>query len=249
MGQFLAPFPQGPQNSTDRSVYEVGRKQQEYLCSLIKTHRGLRDLAVNPLALTMMAFMQLNNRDVLQHRFDLYQAITRTLLDTWNRESGRKMLTEEELSLVEDLLSRFANRLLNDAVLLRTHETVMITRQAMADFYRLQLPEIKAHHSLQLLETIRRSSGLFGEVGDNLLCFANQTFQDYFAALYLIREQGEINAILQAILDTPESSAIVQRNLLFVISCIVNGRLLVSNKALRARIRSNAEYIVQQQAV
>lgn len=182
------------------------------------------------------------------------------------------------------VLSRFADRLQNDDSLLRKHEIEIITRRAMTDFYRLQDHEIKANNVAQLLETLRRSSGLFGEVGDGLFCFANQTFQDYFAALYLIRysqeerkekvvkrvlsnrwnealllmlmykntcnsreEHREINEILQAILDFPVSSDIVQRNLLFVISSIVNGRLLVSNKALRARIRSSAEHMAQQQ--
>jgi hypothetical protein len=61
-------------------------------------------------------------------------------------------------------------------------------------------------------------------------------------------EQREINEILQAILDTPESSAIVQRNLLFVMSSIVNGGLLVTDKALRVRLRSRAEGMAQQQS-
>jgi hypothetical protein len=61
-------------------------------------------------------------------------------------------------------------------------------------------------------------------------------------------EQREINEILRAILDAPESSAIGQRNLLFVMRSIVDGRLLVTSKALRARMRSSAEHMAQQQS-
>ncbi len=285
IGRYPVPSTQGTQLPTRSGIVEVGRRQQEHLYAILKTHSGLKELAVSPLVLTLMSFMQLNGRDVLHHRFDLYQAVTRTLLDTWNRESGRKMFSEEELSLVEDLLGRFADRMQNDDVLLSTYDIDIITRQAMADFYRLQEHEIKTHTIAQLVETLRRSSGLFAEVGDGLFCFANQAFQVYFAALYLISksreerrelaakrflsnkwheplllvlmyksarnsrdEQREINEILKAILDTPESSALVQRNLLFVMSCIVNGGLLVTDKALRARIRSSAEHLVQQQS-
>ena len=285
LGRYLVPSVQGPQYPAGSGIVEVGRKQQEHLYAILKTHPGLKDLAVSPLALTLMAFMQMNGRDVLQHRFDLYQVVTRTLLDTWNRESGRKMFSEEELSLVEDVLGRFADRLQNDDGLLSTYDIEIITRQAIADFYQLQVHEIKAHKIGQLVETLRRSSGLFAEVGDGLYCFANRTFQVYFAALYLIHrtqeerrelavkrylsvrwseplllmlmfknarnsrdEQREINEILRAILDTPESSAIVQRNLLFIMSSIVDGRLLVTSKELRARIRSSAEHVAQQQA-
>jgi hypothetical protein len=40
----------------------------------------------------------------------------------------------------------------------------------------------------------------------------------------------------------------VQRNLLFVMSSIVNGGLLVTDKALRERLRSSAERMAQQSA-
>jgi hypothetical protein len=283
IGRYLVPSTQGTQLPARSGIVEVGRKQQERLYAILKTHPELMELAISPLVLTLMAFMQMNGRDVLRHRFDLYQAVTRTLLDTWNRESGRKMFSEEELALVEDLLGRFAYRLQNDDVLLNTYDIEAITRQTKADFYRLQVPEIKTHTIAQLIETLRRSSGLFAEVGDGLFCFANEAFQVYFTALYLISksreerreltakhflsnkwseplllmlmyknarnsrdEQREINEILMAILDTPESGAQVPRNLLFVMNCIVNGRLLVTDKALRARIRSSAEHLVQQ---
>ena len=285
IGRYPMLSTQGTQLPTRSGIVEVGRRNQEHLYAILKTHSVLQELAVNPLILTLMAFMQMNGQDVLHHRFDLYQAVTRTLLDTWNRESGRKMFSEEELSLVEDVLGRFADRLQNDDVLLSTSEIELITRQAMADFYQLQAHEIKTHTIAQLIETLRRSSGLFAEVGDSLYCFANQAFQVYFAALYLLSksreerrelvakcilsnkwheplllmlmyksarksrdEQREINEILKAILDTPESSALVQRNLLFVISCIVNGNLMVTDKALRASMRSSAEYLMQQQS-
>jgi hypothetical protein len=285
IGRYPIPSAQGTQNPAEREGNEGAIKQQQHLYALLQTHPGLRDIAASPLALVLMAFMQMNGRDVLQHRFDLYQAVTRTLLDTWNRESGRKMFSGEELSLAKDVLGRFADRLQNEDGLLSTDDVEIITRQAMADFHRLQVHEIKEYNIAQLIETLRRSSGLFAEVGDDLFCFANQTFQYFFAALYLLNrsrderrqlavkrflslkwneplllmlmyksarnshdERREINEILQAILDTPESSAIVQRNLLFVMSSIVNGGLLVTDKALRERLRSSAERMAQQQS-
>jgi hypothetical protein len=284
IGRYSIPPTQGTQSPAERQRNEEALKQQQHLSALLETHPCLKNLATSPLALMLMAFMQMNGRDVFQRRFELYRAVTRTLLDTWNRESGRKMFSEEELLLVEDLLGRFAERLQKDDSLLITYDMEIITRQAMADFYRSQVHEIKDHSIAQLIETLRRSSGLFAEVGDDLFCFANQTFQDFYAALYLLRrsreersqlsvkhflsikwseplllmlmyksahssrdEQREINEIFQAILDAPESSAIPQRNLLFVMSSIVNGGLLVTDKALRERIRSSAGRMTQQQ--
>ena len=276
----------GAQHLRGRETKEVGVKHRERLLSILKTSPGFKRLATNPLALTIMAFIQANGRDLLRYRFDLYKLVTYTLLDTWNQESGRKMFPGEEIPLVEDLLGRFANRLQNDDGILSGYDVEMITRQTMAEFYHLQAHEVTENDIAQLVETLRRSSGLFAEVGDDLFCFANQTFQDFFAALYLLRrpkeerkqlavkhflstrwseplllmliyksarnsrdEQREISEILQSILDTPgDNSTVVQRNLLFVMSSIVNGRLLVTDKALIERICNNAERIAQQQS-
>jgi hypothetical protein len=273
---------QDSQQFAERETIEIGIQRQQRLHSILKTNPDIKELASNPLALTVMAFFQANGRDLLQYRFDIYKLVTRTLLDSWNQESGRRMFSGEEIAFVEDLLSRFADRLQDDERLLGRYDVEMITQQTIAEFYHLQVHEIKEHHMTRLVEMLRRSSGLFAEAGDDLFCFANQTYQDFFAALYLLRrsreerrqlavqrflstrwneplllmliyksahtsrdEQKEVNEILQAILDAPGSSALVQHNLLFVMSSIVNGRLLVTDKTLRERIRSSAERLSQ----
>ena len=276
----------GAQHLIEREWMEIEMKQREYWHSILKTHPGLKHLAANPLALTIIAFFQTRNRELLSHRFNLYQVVTRTLLDTWNRESGRKMFSEAQVQLVENLLGRFAEHLQNDDSMLGRYDVEMITRQTMAEFYRQQVHEIKENDVAQLVETLRRSSGLFAQVGDDLFYFANQTFQDYFAALHLIHmpreerrrlavklfrssgwseplllmlmykntrgsreEQREVDEILLTILDTPgDSSATVQHNLLFVMSSIVNGSLLLTDTTLIERIHSSAERISQQQS-
>jgi hypothetical protein len=276
----------GTQHQSERELLEMGIKHQERLRSVLIASPGLKRLAANPLALTMMAFIQANDKDLLRYRFDLYKLVTRTLLDTWNQGSGRKIFSAEEISLVEDALGRFADCLQRDEGLLSSYDVELIARQALAEFYHLQVHEVKDNDVAQLIEKLRRSSGVFAEVGDDLFCFANQAFQDFYAALYLLRrpreerrqlavkhalsikwseplllvlmykntrssrdEQKETIEILQAILDSPgDNSAIAQHNLLLILSSIVDGRLLITDQALRERIRSSAERIAQQQS-
>jgi hypothetical protein len=159
----------------------------EQLQFTLKTHSGLGSLATNPLTLTIMAFMQANGSNILLQRFDLYQMVTRTLLDSWNRESGRTVFSRDEISLAEDVLSRFAYHLQESDGLLRAYDVAILTRQAMAEFYHRQAHEVKEDEIAFFIETLRRSSGLFVEVGDELFCFAQRTFQDYFTAVYLLR--------------------------------------------------------------
>ncbi|GAC1635390.1 MAG: hypothetical protein NVS4B11_37610 [Ktedonobacteraceae bacterium] len=182
----------GIQPITEQELIVAGRKLQQQVESALKANLSLRRLASNPLTLMMMAFLQANGKDLLLSRFDLYQMITRTLLDTWNRESGRKMFSEEEMLLVETLLCHLADRLQNSNELLTRYDIEITTRKTMSMFYAKQEQVFKENEITYVIETMRRSSGLFVEVGDNLFCFANQTFQEYFSTLSLLNQTPEI---------------------------------------------------------
>ncbi len=164
----------------------VGAKQQERISRLLKDNDDLMQLAANPMALTMIVLLHLGGRNLLQHRFELCQMFTRTLLDTWNRESGHKMFSGEEMPLAEQLLCNLAIRLQESGTLLSKFDVMTTTRQTLATFQQLQPVEIKEHDIVQFIETLRRSSGLFVEGGENLYYFANRTIQDYYVILSLL---------------------------------------------------------------
>jgi hypothetical protein len=88
------------------------------------------------------------------------------LLDTWNRESGRKAFSREEILLAEKVLSHFAYHLQVNNGILTANDVEMITLQAMTRFYQQQATEINRNVIEEFIETLRRSSGLFAEVGE-----------------------------------------------------------------------------------
>lgn len=191
---YLAMSARGMQDLTEEertAAHTAGAAQRDQCLRMLQSSPGLRQLASNPLALTMMAILQASGRTLPAHRLELCQMLTRTLLDTWNQESGRAMFSAGELPLAELLLSTFAYRLHNHAPALAASEVVAITRQTMAEFYGQQAQEITEDTILQFIETLRSSSGLFVEVGEQLFCFAHSTFQDYFVAQYLLRKPRE----------------------------------------------------------
>lgn len=182
---------QGTPDQTEREIIETGARHSQHLLSMLKTNGDLNSLAANPLALAIMAFIQANGRNLLLHRFELYKMLTRTLLDTWNQESGRHAFSGAELSLVEDVLGRCGDRLQADDGVLSGYDVESIARQAMAESYHVQAQEIEENDITQLILALRRSSGLFAEVGDDFYCFANQAFQDFYTAVYLLRRSRE----------------------------------------------------------
>jgi len=166
-------------------------KQQVQLSRIIRSNPNLRQIAMIPMALTMMVTLQASGRKLPLQRMELYQMITRTLLDTWNQESGRTMFTDEELPLAEQLLSNLAYQLQENDGMLTAYDVAMTTRQTLAAFYQRQLNEVRESDITQFIKTLRRSSGLIVEGGEDLFYFANRPLQDYFVVLYLLRMPQE----------------------------------------------------------
>jgi len=175
----------------EAEAHRAGAKQQEQVAYMLTVNPSLMCLAVNPMTLTIMVLLQASGRNLLVHPIELYQMVTRTLLDTWNWESGRKMFLSEEIPLAEQLLSNLAFRLHESGTMLTAYDVAMTTRQTLAAFHQRQPGEIRESETAQFIETLRRSSGLFIEGGEDLFYFANRTIQDYYVVLYLLHMPQE----------------------------------------------------------
>ena len=77
---------------------------------------GIKRLAVNPLMLTILALIQRSGRTLPHRRIELYQMVTRTLLDNWNREKGSRVFPPEQLPLAEQMLADLAYGVLDPRI-------------------------------------------------------------------------------------------------------------------------------------
>src|SRR5256885_114509 len=91
------------------------------------------------------------------------------------------------MPLAEQLLSHLAYQLQESNGMLTAYDVAMTTRQTLAAFYQRQLSEVRESDITQFMKTLRRSSGLIVEGGEDLFYFANRPLQDYFVVLYLLR--------------------------------------------------------------
>jgi hypothetical protein len=121
----------------------------------------------------------------------LCQMITRTFLDYWNRESGRKMFSSDEVPLAEQLLGNLAYSIHGGGTLLTAYDVRTTTRHTLTTFYHRQPGEITQGEITQFIETLRRSSGLFVEGGEGLFYYASRTIQDYYVLEYLLHMPQE----------------------------------------------------------
>ncbi len=78
-----------------------GNEQRDRLLAALENNPGIKRLAVNPLMLTILALIQRSGRTLPHRRIELYQVVTRTLLDNWNKEKGSRVFAVEEIPLAE----------------------------------------------------------------------------------------------------------------------------------------------------
>ena len=75
--------------------------------------------------------------------------------------------------------------------MLTEQDVKKIAFHAMDTFYQRQSGETKDAAVQEFIETLRSSSGLFVESGQGLFSSMRRTFQEYYAALYLLRKPPE----------------------------------------------------------
>ena len=144
---------------------KAGDEQRGRLLEALQNNPGIKRLAVNPLMLTILALIQRSGRTLPQRRIELYQVTTRTLLDNWNKEKGKRVFSVEEIPLAEQLLGDLAYRLQSSDPVLTGQDVNKIASHAMDTFYQRQSDETKDAAVQEFIETLRSSSGLFVERG------------------------------------------------------------------------------------
>ena len=156
------------------------------LSSAIQEHQGLRDLAENPLLLTLLAVMQQNSIELPRQRVELYQTVTKTLLE--NRNLARNLPTIPEAQALQ--------RLGPLAFWLQEHSNSFARRSDIETMLRAAIAqdggsaeEIEAELAI-FLARIRERTGLFLQRTADYFGFYHRTFQEYFAARYLLARLG-----------------------------------------------------------
>ena len=87
---YQARYPSETKKRTDDLIQAIGRSAK------------VRQLAVNPLMLTIIAVVHRSSAELPNERIKLYDLCTEALLFSWQRERGRPSLTDASGSLIRD---------------------------------------------------------------------------------------------------------------------------------------------------
>ncbi|MCP4546806.1 MAG: SUMF1/EgtB/PvdO family nonheme iron enzyme [bacterium] len=167
-------------------VLRDAQRQTETLLQAIRTHERVRELAVNPLLLTVIALVQRYRAQLPERRTELYEEAIEVLLVQWDAVKGLSataVLQGLELDAGDrrGLLEPVALWMMEQR--LQEIEVDDLRRQLGPPFHALTQDERKARKAVDgFLHLINERSGLLTERGQGIYAFSHLTFQEHLAA-------------------------------------------------------------------
>ncbi len=166
---------------------EVSRDAQQLadaLSKAMKENQGVRELAENPLLLTLLAVMQQNSIELPRQRVDLYSKVTEVFLENRNIAKGLPQIPVElairrlgPLALtMQETKNNFARR----SDVLAALKKVISSEGGT--------PEQVDEEAENFLKRIRERGGLFVQRTGDYFSFMHRTFQEYFVARHMLNE-------------------------------------------------------------
>ena len=171
----------------DETIAREAEQLAGNLSTALRNNQGVRGLAENPLLLTLLAVMQLNSIELPRQRVELYSVVTRTLLENRNIAKGLPQIPE---ALAIRRLGPLAFRMQETRnSFARQKDVVQALTQAIAS--EGGTPDQVAEEAGNFLSRIRERGGLFILRTGDYFGFFHRTFQEYFAARYMLNNIKE----------------------------------------------------------
>jgi energy-coupling factor transporter ATP-binding protein EcfA2 len=163
-----------------------------------ESHTAIRELAENPLLLTIVALVHRIDAILPDERVVLYQKCTETLLNTWHTWKYR----DTEIRNKGRLERRNRKRMEAIAHWMHTQSTgvgktqrSIVSYAQLLSFLTIYVSTFEKIHdsdnepedlASQFIEFIKQKAGLLVEVGDQSFSFLHLTFQEYLTSSYMI---------------------------------------------------------------
>jgi hypothetical protein len=162
------------------------------------THTAIRDLAENPLLLTIVALVHRIDAVLPDERVVLYQKCTETLLNTWHTWKFRGSETPNRGKVERRnryRMEAIAHWMQSQSTSTDKTKRAVVSYQDLCAFLTRHIagnekasePEIEPQDlASNFLEFVKNRAGLLIEVGDQKFSFVHLTFQEYLTSSYII---------------------------------------------------------------
>ena len=175
--------------------------QTSQLMSAIENNERVRDLAINPLMLTVIALVHRDRVKLPDRRAELYAEAVDVLLGKWDEARG-----VDEIHILDDRpFDAGDRRLLLQNIALTMHEREKKELEAaelrsllQTAFKSMTRDESEARRAAErFLTVVEERTGLLSARGEGVYAFSHLTFQEYLAALAIAARDDYVDFILR----------------------------------------------------
>ena len=179
---------------------QMAEREREALQHAVLHNPGVRQLAANPLLLTILALMKRQGVTLPERRVELYERYVEVLLKQWNlaRGLGRSDHFSRDLDVVETVrvlapLALWMHQI-SPGIGLVEQEKV---EQKLIEIYEERGETEPVSTTKKLLADVREYASLLLERGAGMYGFIHLTFQEYLAAVAIAQAgQGQVVPIV-----------------------------------------------------
>ncbi|MBE7379909.1 MAG: HEAT repeat domain-containing protein [Leptolyngbya sp. SIO1E4] len=177
-------------------------RRQTSLRKALNDQPRIKQLARNPLLLTIIALIHRYQAKLPKERYKLYDKAVETLLTTW--DSNKELSNHEILEYLElDDLRRLMERLAywihcqggtgdtEGGTLIDRDELITQLTQYIREMKRVERHQAKAEAKRFLEQIVRDRAGLLSLQGQDRYAFVHKTFQEYLTAMEIRDRQEE----------------------------------------------------------
>jgi hypothetical protein len=226
-------------NLTEASIEKEVERRVKDLRAAIKDNQAVRNLAKNPLLLTLLLVMQQNSIVLPRQRVELYDKVTKTLLES--RNLAKELETVSEFQAIERLGPLAFQMQEADSDLIHQSDVEKALRTAIRSEGGTE--EQVGAEAERFLKRVRERGGIFvSRVGD-YFGFMHRTFQEYFAARYILNniKSTQTHWIGELVTRTRRQDALWREPFLLAVAYpTYNNNEPVANEILRALL-TNAD--------
>ena len=187
-------------STPDRHLYQLDEEMETasrcWEALNTEEHRATKELAQNPLLLTLLCMVYDNSQNFPRNRADLYEKALSIFLEEWAAE--KRIRREESISQYLDIaaekrmLSNIAAKNFEENRPFFSQDELINQIQKFGEGDTNTPPKFNAS---KILETILVDQGLIVERFRDFYSFSHLTFQEYLTAKYIVRDTRSIRGL------------------------------------------------------